>query len=84
MSIFFSSRASHENIAIRTREGITAIGLQFLPLTVLMFSIVFVAVRPLAPGALFAGFIAAQLVTFAGFLLRDKHEVMVGNNKNGE
>ena len=36
MSIFFSSRASHENIAIRTREGITAIGLQFLPLTVLM------------------------------------------------
>jgi ATP synthase protein I len=55
-----------------------------LALTVLMFGIVFVAVRPLAPGALFAGFIAAQLVTFAGFLLRDKYEVVVGNNKNGE
>ncbi len=55
-----------------------------LALTVLMFGIVFVAVRPLAPGALFAGFIAAQLVTFAGFLLRDKHDVVVGNNKNGE
>ena len=42
-----------------------------LALTVLMFSIVFVTVRPLAAGSLFAGFIAAQLVTFAGFLLRD-------------
>jgi hypothetical protein len=37
----------------------------------LMFSIVFVTVRPLAAGSLFAGFIVAQLVTFAGFLLRD-------------
>ena len=55
-----------------------------LALTVLMFGIVFVAVRPLAPGVLFAGFIAAQLVTFAGLLLRDKHEELVGNNKNGE
>ena len=55
-----------------------------LALTVLMFSIVFVAVRPLAAGPLFAGFIAAQLVTFVGFLLRDKNEVVVGNNKNGE
>ncbi len=43
-----------------------------LGLTVLMFSIVFVLVRPLSAAALFAGFIAAQLVTFAGFLLRDK------------
>jgi ATP synthase protein I len=40
-------------------------------LTVLMFGIVFVAVRPLAAAPLFAGFIAAQLVTFAGFLMRD-------------
>ena len=55
-----------------------------LALTVLMFSIVFVTVRPLAAGPLFAGFIAAQLVTFVGFLLRDKNEVVVGNNKNGE
>ncbi len=42
-----------------------------LALTVLMFGIVFVAVRPLAAAPLFAGFIAAQLVTFAGFLMRD-------------
>ena len=43
-----------------------------LGLTVLMFSIVFVLVRPLSAPALFAGFIVAQLVTFAGFLMRDK------------
>ena len=56
-----------------------------LALTVLMFGIVFVTVRPLAAGALFAGFIAAQLVTFAGFLLRDAgHEVLETDNKNGE
>ena len=42
-----------------------------LALTVLMFSIVFTLVRPLAAGALFAGFIAAQLVTFSGLLMRD-------------
>lgn len=41
-------------------------------LTVLMFSIVFTLVRPLAAGALFAGFIAAQLMAFSGFLLRDE------------
>ncbi len=43
-----------------------------LALTVLMFSMVFILVRPLAAGALFVGFIAAQLVTFSGFLIRDK------------
>ncbi len=43
-----------------------------LALTVLMFSMVFILVRPLAAGAFFAGFIAAQLVTFSGFLMRDK------------
>lgn len=43
-----------------------------LGLTVLMFSIVFLLVRPLSAAALFAGFIAAQLMTFAGILLRDK------------
>lgn len=42
-----------------------------LALTVLMFGVVFVLVRPLAAGALFAGFIGAQLMTFAGFLMRD-------------
>ena len=56
-----------------------------LALTVLMFSIVFVTVRPLAAGSLFAGFIAAQLVTFAGFLLRDaRREELETDNKNGE
>jgi ATP synthase protein I len=45
-----------------------------LGLTVLMFSIVFLAVRPLAIGPLFVGFIAAQLMTFAGLLMRDEHE----------
>ena len=56
-----------------------------LALTVLMFGIVFVAVRPLAAGALFAGFIAAQLVTFAGFLMRDaEHDELDTDNKNGE
>jgi ATP synthase protein I len=43
-----------------------------LALTVLMFTMVFTLVRPLAAGALFAGFIAAQLVTFSGFLMRDR------------
>jgi len=38
-----------------------------LALTVLLFSIVFTLVRPLAAGALFAGFIVAQLATFSGF-----------------
>ena len=56
-----------------------------LALTVLMFGIVFVAVRPLSAGALFAGFIAAQLVTFVGFLLRDAEQVELDtDNKNGE
>jgi len=56
-----------------------------LALTVLMFSFVFVMVRPLAAGALFAGFIAAQLVTFAGLLVRDaEHEELDTDNKNGE
>ena len=56
-----------------------------LALTVLMFSIVFVTVRPLAAGSLFAGFIAAQLVTFIGLLLRDAgQEELDTDNKNGE
>ena len=45
-----------------------------LALTVLMFSIVFVLVKPLNAAALFAGFIASQLMTFAGLLLRDGNE----------
>ncbi len=55
-----------------------------LGLTVAMFSLVFVLVRPLSPAALFAGFIAAQLVTFAGFLVRDKLETEeTTSNNNG-
>ncbi|HEX2138168.1 MAG TPA: ATP synthase subunit I [Woeseiaceae bacterium] len=42
-------------------------------LTVLMFGLVFTSVRPLAAGALFAGFVGAQLAAFAGFLERDKN-----------
>jgi ATP synthase protein I len=42
-------------------------------LTVAMFGLVFAAVRPLAAGALFAGFVAAQLAAFAGFLERGRN-----------
>lgn len=54
-----------------------------LALTVLMFGAVFMLVRPLAAGALFAGFIAAQLVTFSGFLVRDKQSEGTRDLKNG-
>ena len=53
-----------------------------LGLTVLMFSIVFVMVKPLSAPALFAGFIAAQLVTLMGFLVRDELETE-GTTSNG-
>ena len=43
-----------------------------LGLTVLMFISVFLRLRPLVVAPLFAGFIAAQLMTFAGLLMRDK------------
>jgi ATP synthase protein I len=56
-----------------------------LALTVLMFSIVFALVRPLAAAPLFAGFIAAQLVTFGGLLMRDGQEHNgQSSNTNGE
>ena len=56
-----------------------------LALTVLMFSLVFVLVRPLAAAALFTGFIAAQLVTIAGLLQRDGQETEENTSiKNGE
>ncbi len=45
-----------------------------LALTVIMFTLIFTLVRPIAAGPLFAGFIAAQLATFAGFLMRDREE----------
>ena len=40
-----------------------------LAITVAMFASVFALVRPLTVAALFAGFIAAQLMTFAGLLM---------------
>lgn len=55
-----------------------------LALTVLMFTLVFTLVRPLAAGALFTGFIAAQLVTFSGFLMRDKHSEVEESITNGD
>jgi hypothetical protein len=54
-------------------------------LTVLIFSTVFALVQPLAVAALFAGFIAAQLVTFAGLLMRhDQTTEETTRNLNGE
>ncbi|MDH3545654.1 MAG: ATP synthase subunit I, partial [Gammaproteobacteria bacterium] len=56
-----------------------------LALTVLMFSIVFVLVRPLSVAPLFAGFIAAQLATFGGLLLRDgRGTEEITETKNGD
>ena len=56
-----------------------------LAITVLMFSIIFAAVRPLSAPALFAGFIAAQLMTFAGLLVRDGQETdEKKSNNDGE
>jgi len=45
-----------------------------LALTVLFFSLVFTLVKPLSAAALFAGFIATQLVTLAGLLMRREQE----------
>ena len=53
-----------------------------LAITVLMFSIIFAAVRPLSVPALFAGFIAAQLMTFAGLLVRDGQETEEKKSNN--
>jgi hypothetical protein len=51
---------------------------------VLLFGLVLTLVRPLAGGALFAGFIAAQLATFAGFLMRDDVPAVDTSKRNGE
>jgi ATP synthase protein I len=53
-----------------------------LAITVLMFSIIFAAVRPLSVPALFAGFIAAQLMTFAGLLMRDDRKTETEEQKS--
>ena len=42
-----------------------------LALTILMFSMIFVLVKPFAAGPLFAGFIGAQVMTLSGFPMRE-------------
>ncbi len=53
-----------------------------LAMTVLMFVLVFTLVRPLSAAALFATFIATQLVTLSGFLMRSEQE-LEASNRNG-
>jgi len=55
-----------------------------LALTVIMFTLAFTLVRPIAAGALFAGFIAAQLVTLSGFLMRDSSQLEHKRKEHGE
>ncbi len=50
-----------------------------LALTVLIFTLVFTLVRPLSAAALFAGFIATQLVTFSGLLMRSDTDTDTSN-----
>ena len=54
-----------------------------IALTVLMFSLVFTLVRPVAALPLFSGFIGATLVTFSGFLMRDREETRDKRITNG-
>ena len=56
-----------------------------LGLTVLLFSIVFTTVRPLAAAPFFTGFVVTAMVPLLGFLIRDKAITVKGtDNKNGE
>lgn len=50
-----------------------------LALTVLMFVLVFTLVKPLSAAALFAGFIATQLVAFSGLLMQRGQKQETGN-----
>jgi ATP synthase protein I len=52
-------------------------------LTVIMFVMAFTLVKPLAAMPLFVGFIGAQLVTFSGFLMRDKEMNVKERMNNG-
>ena len=54
-----------------------------LALTVLIFSLVFSLVRPLSAAALFAGFIATQLMVFSGLLMRSTQEQDTSNGNGG-
>ena len=56
-----------------------------LAITVAMFASIFALVRPISVAALFAGFIAAQLMTFGGLLMRDGQETQeTTRNNDGE
>jgi ATP synthase protein I len=56
-----------------------------LALTVVMFILVFTLVRPLAAVPLFVTFVATQLATFTGFLLRDKEQSeLEQSNEHGD
>lgn len=56
-----------------------------LALTVLLFSIVFVTVRPLAAGPFFTAFIVTVMVPLAGLLVRiDSYEAQETVDKHGE
>ncbi|MBT8098950.1 MAG: ATP synthase subunit I [Gammaproteobacteria bacterium] len=55
-----------------------------LALTVLLFSIVFVTVRPLAAVPLFATFIVTALVPLAGLLVRDEQQTQDTVDSDGE
>ena len=50
-----------------------------LALTVLFFSLVFTLVKPLSAAALFAGFVATQMVTLMGLLMRRQQETDTSN-----
>lgn len=78
--------AAHRDPGSRALMRAAYIGeLGKLGLTVLMFSVVFLVVRPLAIGPLFTGFIAAQLMTFAGLLMRDEQgQQETTRNTNGD
>jgi ATP synthase protein I len=51
-----------------------------LALTVLFFSLVFTLVKPLSAAALFAGFVATQLVTLTGLLMQHRQEQDTSNS----
>ena len=51
-----------------------------LALTVLFFVLVFTLVKPLSAAALFAAFIATQMVTLSGFLMGRKQEQDTSNS----
>jgi ATP synthase protein I len=56
-----------------------------LALTVLLFSIVFVSVRPLAAAPFFTGFVVTAMAPLLGLLIRGEEITVKGtDNKNGE